>query len=198
MSSNFFAYLSRMRLIRRWSLMQNTSPENLQEHSYQVALFAHALATIGMVKFGRTYDPERAAFLALLHDAAEVITGDMPTPVKYYDDNMRTAYKGIEAAANRRLLSFLPEEFHDAYRAALIPVSQDAESWRLVGAADKLCAWVKCVEERRGGNREFLLAEEGLRRKLDSLHMAEVDYFIENFAPGFSLTLDELGEQLPG
>ncbi len=193
MISHFFAYLSRMRLIRRWSLMQNSSPENIQEHSHRVALLAHALGTIGNVKFGKAWNAERAGFLALLHDASEVITGDMPTPVKYYDEEIRSAFKGIESAANRRLLSFLPEEFRAAYAPSLIPDDADAEAWRLVKAADKLCAWLKCVEERRGGNRDFALAEEGLRRQLDSMGMVEVEYFLEHFAPGFSLTLDELG-----
>ena len=197
MPGNFFAYLSRMRLIRRWSLMQSNSPENVQEHSHRVALFAHALATIGNRLFGKSYDAERTAFLALLHDACEVMTGDLPTPVKYFDANMRAAYRDIERAANERLLSLLPPELRDAYEPALFPEEGDAESWRLVGAADKLCAWLKCVEERRGGNREFLLAEEGLRAKLDSLNMNEVNYFIEHFAPGFMLTLDELGEPMP-
>ena len=193
MSSHFFAYLSRMRLIRRWSLMQNNSPENIQEHSFRVALLAHALGTIGNVKFGRSYDPERAAFLALLHDASEVITGDMPTPVKYYDSRLREAYKGIEDAANTRLLSFLPEEFRDTYAPALRPTEADRESWNLVKAADKLCAWIKCVEERLGGNREFVSAEAGIRAQLDSLNMVEIDYFLREFAPGYGLTLDELG-----
>ena len=193
MRSHFFAYLSRMRLIRRWSLMQNNSPENIQEHSHRVALLAHALGTIGNTKFGKSWNPERAAFLALLHDASEVITGDMPTPVKYYDPSIRLAYKSIEDEANRRLLSFLPEEFRSAYEPSLMPAEEDADSWQLVKAADKLCAWLKCVEERRGGNREFALAEEGLRAALDSFHMSEIDYFLEHFAPGFSLTLDELG-----
>ncbi len=196
MSSHFFAYLSRMRLIRRWSLMQNGSPENIQEHSHRVALLAHALGTIGNVKFGKRWNPERAAFLALLHDAGEVITGDMPTPVKYYDPAIKAAYKDIEKAANRRLLSFLPEEFRDAYAPSLAPggeYAEDADSWLLVKAADKLCAWLKCVEERRGGNRDFALAEEGLKTRLDNFGMEELDYFLEHFAPGFSLTLDELG-----
>ncbi len=192
MISHFFAYLSRMRLIRRWSLMQNSSPENIQEHSHRVALLAHALGTIGNVKFGKRWNPERASFLALLHDASEVITGDMPTPVKYYDEEIRGAFKGIEQAANRRLLSFLPEEFRAAYAPSLVPAESDAEAWRLVKAADKLCAWLKCVEERRGGNRDFALAEEGLKRQLDAMGMVEVEYFLVHFAPGFSLTLDEL------
>ena len=181
-----------MRLIRRWSLMQNSSPENIQEHSHRVALLAHALGTIGNVKFGKKWNPERAAFLSLLHDASEVITGDMPTPVKYYDPDIRNAFKSIEKAANKRLLSFLPEEFRNAYAPALIEKEADADSWRLVKAADKLCAWLKCIEERRGGNRDFALAEEGLKRQLDSLGMIEVTYFLDHFAPGFSLTLDEL------
>lgn len=195
MSSPFFAYLSRMKLIRRWSLMQNNSPENIMEHSHRVALFAHALGTVGNVKFDGAWNPERAAFLALLHDASEVITGDMPTPVKYYDENIRTSYKELEKSANKRLLSFLPEELRDVYAPALIPAEADADSWRLVRAADKLCAWLKCVEERRGGNREFLLAEKGLLGQLKAMQMPEVEYFIDQFAPGFAMTLDELGSE---
>ncbi len=191
--SNFFAYLSRMRLIQRWSLMHNISPENIQEHSQRVAVLAHALAVIGQVKFGKATRPERAAFLALFHDAGEVITGDMPTPVKYYDADIRKAYRGIEEAANRRLLGFLPEEFRDSYGAALFPRDADAAEWVYVKAADKLCAWLKCLEERRAGNREFLLAEAGLREQLDNMALPELNYFLAEFAPGFSLTLDELG-----
>jgi 5'-deoxynucleotidase len=195
-SSHFFAYISRMRLIRRWSLMQNNSPENIQEHSHRVAVLAHALACIGNLKFGKNHDAERAAFLALFHDAGEVMTGDLPTPVKYFDANIREAYRGIERSANERLLSFLSTDFREIYRPALEPDQSDNDAWTLVRAADKLCAWLKCVEERRGGNREFLLAEEAIKAQLDSMDMAEVRYFLENFAPGFSLTLDELGEPL--
>ncbi len=195
MKSPFFAYLSRMKLIRRWSLMQNNSPENIMEHSHRVALLAHALATIGNAGFGRQWQPERAAFLGLLHDASEVITGDMPTPVKYYDENIRNSYKALEKDANRRLLSFLPEELRGAYAPALLPEEEDRESWLLVRAADKLCAWLKCIEERRGGNREFLRAEKSLREQLEAMALPEVDYFIEVFAPGFALTLDELSEE---
>lgn len=183
-----------MRLIRRWSLMQTSSPENIQEHSHRVALFAHALATISRVKFGRERDGERAAFLALLHDASEVITGDMPTPVKYYDNCIREAFKNIERSANKRLLAFLPPEFRDSYEPALLPREEDRDSWELVKAADKLCAWLKCIEEGRAGNKDFRLAEEALSKQLDALDMPEVAYFREYFAPGFSLTLDELGE----
>lgn len=195
MISHFFAYLARMRLIRRWSLMQNSSPENIQEHSHRVALLAHALATISRVKFGRARDGERAAFLALLHDASEVITGDMPTPVKYYDDSIREAFKNIESAANNRLLAFLPEEFRESYAPALLPREEDKDAWELVKAADKLCAWLKCIEEGRSGNRDFRLAEMALSKQLDELKMPEVEYFRKYFAPGFSLTLDELGDE---
>ncbi|MCL2000866.1 MAG: 5'-deoxynucleotidase [Planctomycetes bacterium] len=197
MSSNFFAYISRMRLIRRWSLMQNNSPESIQEHSHRVALLAHALATIRKVVYGDAANAERAAFLALLHDAGEVVTGDLPTPVKYFGAAIREAYRTIEKEANQRLLEFLPPEFRAEYEPALSPAEADADSWRFVRAADKLCAWLKCVEERRGGNREFLLAEEAIKRQLDDLGMREVEYFLTHFAPGFSLTLDELGTPLP-
>lgn len=197
MGSHFFAYLSRMKLIRRWSLMRNISPENVQEHSHRVAILAHALALIGRKVFGKKTDPERAAFLALFHDAGEVLTGDLPTPVKYFDANIRESYRAIETAAGRRLLDFLPPEFREEYAPAFFPEEADAASWELVRAADKLCAWLKCVEERRGGNQEFLPAEKVIRRQLDKFAMCEVDYFIERFAPGFSLTLDELGEPLP-
>ncbi len=190
--------MARMRLIRRWSLMSNTSPENIQEHSHMVALVAHALATIGRVVYGKTVDAERAAFFGLLHDASEVMTGDMPTPVKYFDESIRAAYKNIEQSACERLLSFLPPEFRDAYAPAFSRVEEsagpDAEAWRWVKAADKLCAWLKCVEELRGGNREFSLAEKGIREQLDSMEMEEISYFMEHFAPGFAMSLDELGE----
>lgn len=173
--------------------MQTSSPENIQEHSHRVALLAHALATISKVKFGRERNGERAAFLALLHDASEVITGDMPTPVKYYDEAIRTAFGKIETAANRRLLAFLPSEFRASYEPALFPREEDKDSWELVKAADKLCAWLKCIEEGRAGNRDFTLAEAALAKQLDELNMPEVEYFREHFAPGFFLTLDELG-----
>lgn len=195
MPSHFFAYLSRMKLIRRWSLMQSASPENIMEHSLRVALLAHALGVIGNKKFGGAFDPERAAFLALLHDAGEVLTGDMPTPVKYYNETVRSAYAELERNAAERLVSFLPPEFRAEYSPALLPEEKDAAEWRLVHAADKLCAWLKCVEERRGGNREFLLAEKALKDRLDALAMPETGYFIEEFGAGFALTLDELGRE---
>jgi 5'-deoxynucleotidase len=196
-SGHFFAYVSRMRLIRRWSLMRGGSPENLQEHSHRVALFAHALAAIGNRIFGKSLDGERAAFLALLHDAGEVMTGDLPTPVKYFSPGFRESWRGLEAAAARRLLELLPPEFRADYEPALFPREADAAGWRLVRAADKLCAWLKCREELRGGNREFAPAERAIRRQLAELEMEEVDYFLEVFAPGFALAPDELGPPGP-
>lgn len=186
-----------MRLIRRWSLMQNGSPENIQEHSHRVAVLAHALGAIREEIFGKAADPERAAFLALLHDAGEVMTGDLPTPVKYFDSRIREAYRGIEEAANQRLLSLLPPGFRRIYAPALAPRKEDEDAWTLVRAADKLCALLKCIEERRGGNREFLLAEEAVKKQLDAMAMPEVEYFMREFAPGFLLTLDELGAPEP-
>lgn len=197
MPSNFFAYISRMRLIRRWGLMQNNSPENIQEHSHRVALLAHLLGAIRREVFSRPADPERAAFLALLHDASEVLTGDLPTPVKYFSDDIREAYRTIEQAANRRLLSFLPEQFQPVYGPALCERPEDADSWELVRAADKLCAWLKCVEERRGGNKEFLAAEETILEQIREMGLPEIEYFMQEFAPGFTLTLDELGPPTP-
>jgi 5'-deoxynucleotidase len=196
-SSHFFAYLARMRLIRRWSLMRNRWPENIQEHSHRVALLAHALAIIANRIYGKNLDAERAAFLALLHDASEVMTGDLPTPVKYFDAKIREAYGDIEKAASRRLLDALPPEFRPEYEASFFPKEDDADCWRLVRAADKLCAWLKCLEELGGGNREFAPAETAIKKQLADLKMAEIDYFLEHFAPGFSLALDELGPPLP-
>jgi 5'-deoxynucleotidase len=196
-SGHFFAYVSRMRLIRRWSLMRSSSPENVQEHSHRTAVLAHALAIVGNRVFGKGFNAERAAFLALLHDAGEVMTGDLPTPVKYFGDGLREAYRDIETAAARRLLEQLPAEFRPDYEPAFFPEEGDADSWRLVRAADKLCAWLKCVEEMASGNKEFAPAEAALRRQLGAMEMAEVNYFIERFAPGFSLALDELGPLAP-
>ncbi|MDR3210512.1 MAG: 5'-deoxynucleotidase [Planctomycetota bacterium] len=192
MPSHFFAYLARLRLIRRWSLMQNTWPENVQEHSFQVAILAHALAVIRQNICGKEAQPERAAWLALFHDASEVITGDLPTPVKYHDSQMRQAYHDLESTANQHLLDFLPASFQTAYQDAFVPKNADLDSWELVKAADKLAAWLKCREELKSGNPEFALAEATLAKRLRELSLPEVDYFIDNFAPAFSLTLDEL------
>ena len=192
MSSNFFAMVERMKLIDRWALMNNTGKENIAEHSHTVAVIAHALALIGNKKFGRSYNAERCALLALYHDTTEVITGDMPTPVKYYNDTIRRAYKEIEATAGDRLLAMLPEEFRPDYDPCFHPDPADKELWQLVKAADKLSAHIKCLEEEKAGNHEFCAAARQTRQALEDMHLPEVDLFLEEFLPSFRLTLDEL------
>ena len=190
MKSHFFAYISRMRFIQRWALMRNTAPENVQEHSHQVAVLAHALAVIRNEKFGGRLDPGAVAVAALYHDASEILTGDMPTPIKYDNPAIRSAYKDVEAVAERKLLEMLPEELQGVY-APLLTV-RDAETAQLVKAADKLSAYIKCVEELKAGNTEFREAAAQTRRALESYGLPEVAYFLETFLPSFSLTLDEL------
>ena len=192
MSSNFFAMVERMKLIDRWALMNNTGKENIAEHSHTVAVIAHALALIGNKKFGRSYNAERCALLALYHDTTEVITGDMPTPVKYYNDTIRRAYKEIEATAGDRLLAMLPEEFRPDYDPCFHPDPADKELWQLVKAADKLSAHIKCLEELKAGNLEFRRAAEQTEQALDDFHLPELTYFREHFLPSFRLTLDEM------
>lgn len=191
MSNNFFAMVNRMKLIDRWALMSNTSKENIAEHSHSVAIIAHALALIGNKKFGKSYDAERAAILALYHDTTEVITGDMPTPVKYYNDEIKNVYKDIERIAGERLLAMLPEEFKEDYEPFFEKQEQDKELWVLVKAADKISALIKCIEEDRMGNREFEKALEAQKRIIDEIPLDEVKYFKENFLPAYYLTLDE-------
>ena len=192
--SHFFAYLSRMKLIQRWSLMRTTYQENVQEHSLRVAMIAHALASIRNEFYGGTLNAERAAVLAMYHDASEVITGDMPTPVKYYSKDIRDAYKSIERAAENTLLEMLPERLRSNYQE-LLGVSTSDEYAGLVKAADKLCAYIKCLEEIAAGNREFALAKEALLATVEATKLPEVDYFMETFVPSFTLTLDELSER---
>lgn len=190
MRSHFFAYISRMRFIQRWALMRNTAPENVQEHSHQAAVLAHALAVIRNEKFGGAVDPGAVAAAALYHDASEILTGDMPTPIKYLNPAIRSAYKDVEAVAERKLLAMLPEELRRAYAPVLTQV--DPEVRRLVKAADKLSAYIKCVEELKAGNTEFREAAAQTRRALEDYGMPEVRYFLETFLESFSLTLDEL------
>lgn len=189
--SNFFAMVSRMRLINRWALMQNTAEENIAEHSHNVAVIAHALCIIGNKKFGKNYNAERCALLALYHDATEVITGDMPTPVKYGNDEMKTVYKNVEALAGNRLLDMLPPEFKDDYSSLFNREPQDLELWKIVKAADKIDALIKCVNETRMGNREFEKAREAQEKLIDEIDMPEVEYFKKEFLPAYYLTLDE-------
>ena len=190
MKSHFFAYISRMRFIQRWALMRNTAPENVQEHSHQAAVLAHALAVIRNERFGGHLDPGAVAAAALYHDASEILTGDMPTPIKYHDPAIRAAYKDVEAVASRKLLDLLPPELQNAYRPILL--EEDGEIRQVVKAADKLSAYIKCVEELKAGNNEFRDAAAQTRRALEGYDLPEVRYFLETIMDSFSLTLDEL------
>ncbi len=192
MGSHFFAYLGRMKFIRRWGLMHTTYPENIQEHSLRVAAVAHALALVRNRLFAGRVDPERTATLALYHDAAEVLTGDLPAPVKHFNPEIKAAYGAIEAGARHRLLAMLPAELQADYRPFLLPAEDDRTHWELVSAADKLCAYLKCLEELAAGNQEFSRAEKQLRAAVEAIDLPEVRYFLETFAPSLRLTLDEL------
>lgn len=192
MAHHFFAYLSRMKLIRRWGLMRNIHSENIQEHSLQVAMVAHCLAVVGNEKFGRTLNPERVALLAIYHEASEVITGDLATPIKYFNPKIKKAYKEIEFIANEKLLTMLPTDMQDTYRSLLFPEDADREAEAIVKAADRICAWLKCVEELKAGNHEFEKAERSVYVRIREMELPEVEYFLTEFAPGYRLTLDEL------
>jgi len=174
---HFFAYISRMRFINRWALMRNSYTENIQEHSHMTAVLAHALAVIRNQFFDGHVDEGQVAVAALYHDAGEILTGDMPTPIKYYNPAIRDAYRQVERVAEEKLLAMLPDELRPTYSAALSPAAPELQ--QLVKAADKLSAYIKCLEELKAGNNEFRQA-------------AEVDYFLEHFLPSFKLTLDEL------
>jgi len=190
--SHFFAMLSRMKHINRWGLMRNTSSENLCEHSYDVAVLAHALALIKNKRLGGQVNADRAAVLALFHDASEILTGDMPTPIKYYNPSIRREYKQIEKVANQKLLSLLPPDLREEYAPAFDGDSEDAEIRRIIKAADKLSALIKCLQEQTMGNREFDSAARSQRAQLDEMNLPEVNIFMEEFLPGYLLTLDEI------
>ena len=190
MRSHFFAYLSRMRFIQRWALMRNTAPENVQEHSHQVAVLAHALAVIRNEKFGGHVDPGAVAVAALYHDASEIFTGDMPSPIKYDNPAIQGAYRDVEKMAEQKLLGMLPSELREVY--APILTVPDEETRRLVKAADKLSAHIKCLEELKAGNLEFRQAAEQTRRALEGYGLPDVTYFMDTFLESFTLTLDEL------
>ena len=191
--SHFFAYLARMKFIRRWGLMHNTYPENIQDHSLRVAMIAHALAVIRNRLFHGRVNAERAAALALYHDASEVLTGDLPTPVKYFNPDIRNAYQSIETVAKQKLLDMVPAELREDYRTLLLEEDPDSVYGTLVKAADRLAAYMKCLEELSAGNHEFSKAEKTLRQSVEALDLPEVRYFLETFVPSLKLTLDELG-----
>ena len=189
----FFAYLNRLKLIRRWGLMRNTVPENDMEHSMQCALIAHGLAVIARERHGRDINPESVLSLALYHDVGEVITGDLPTPVKYKNPEIKGAYKSIEAMASEQLLSMLPGDLRTAYRSYLRP-DETTYAWKLVKAADRICAYIKCVEEQNLGNREFDQARQVILETIQQSALPEVAEFMQEFAPSFELSLDELSK----
>jgi 5'-deoxynucleotidase len=190
--SHLFAYLSRMKFIRRWGLMHNTYPENIQEHSLRVAMIAHALAIIRNRVFGGNVNPERTAVLALYHDAGEVLTGDLPAPVKYFNPDIKRAYQAIEATATEKLFNMVPDALKEDYQFLFHVEEADCVHRDLVTAADKLCGYLKCLEEIGAGNQEFSKAEKALRASVESLALPEVRYFLDTFVPSFKLTLDEL------
>ena len=186
----FFAYLSRLKLIRRWSLMRNTQPENDAEHSLQVAMIAHAIAVIGRDRYGRETDPEHVLALAVYHDATEVMTGDLPTPVKYHNDELRSAYRRLEDVSAERLLALLPQDLQPAFAPCL--KQEKGYDRDVVKAADRISAYIKCLEEKRAGNREFDYAAENVRKSLEGIELPEVHDFLREFLPAFEMTLDEL------
>ena len=192
MTNSFFALLFRQKYIRRWGLMHSTVPESLSEHTTETAVIAHALAVIGNTVYGKAYDADRAATLALFHDAPEVLTGDLPTPIKYFSPEMKQGYDAIETQAIDKLLSKLPEELREAYTTLLSPAEADAETKRLVKIADKLCAYIKCLTEEAGGNREFVAARRTIEADLDKMDSDELRYFRVNLLDAFSLTIDEM------
>lgn len=191
--TKFYALISRMKYITRWSLMRNSVPENIQEHSHMVAVIAHALGVIGNRIYGKAHDPEHLAAIALFHDATEILTGDMPTPIKYQNSDIIHAYHQVEAYAADKLLQMIPAELRADYAPLLDPEHHANEEYRLVKAADKLSALIKCVEERKAGNSEFISAERSTRASVYAMELQEANYFMEHFMPAFELDLDELG-----
>lgn len=190
--SHFFAHLARMKLIQRWPLMRSISSENISEHSLQVAFVAHALALIKNKKFDGQLNAEHIALLGMYHDTSEVLTGDLPTPVKYYNPDIAQEYKKIEAAAEQRLLSMLPEEFQDDFAPFLISGTASKEEQSIVKQADSICAYLKCLEELSAGNHEYEQAKRRLEETLEQRNSPEMDYFLTTFAPSFELSLDEI------
>lgn len=191
MSYSFFSTLSRLKYINRWGLMNNTRNENLSEHSLEVAFIAHALCVIKNKRLGGRLDADRAAVYAMFHDCTEIITGDLPTPIKYSSPKLREAYKTVESEAGKKLLSALPEDLREEYEKYFEHDENDEELWKIVKTADRLSALIKCIEERRMGNMEFCKAEESTRAILERNMTPELEEFIKDFLPSYGMTLDE-------
>lgn len=192
MSYHFFAMMSRMKYIERWALMRNSERENISEHSMEVAMIAHALAVISNVRLGNDLNVEKAGLIGLYHDCTEIITGDMPTPVKYYNDDIKTAFKEVENVAANKLLSMLPEDMRSYYDSLFFKEEEDKYLWKLEKAADKISALIKCIEEKKAGNMEFSSAYKALRESIEKMQLTEVDIFLNEFLPSYEMTLDEL------
>ena len=190
--TNFYAMLSRMKYINRWGLMRNTIKEDIAEHSLDTAILAHALAVIGNTYFGKDIDAEKVAVYAMFHDATEIITGDMPTPIKYYSKQIQEAYSQIEDDACNALLDMLPEDLREQYAPYFIKREEDRQLWKFVKAADKICAYTKCIEEAKAGNHDFDKAAKTNLKNLEEIEMPEVKCFMEDFLKSYSLTLDEM------
>ncbi|MGI6239081.1 MAG: 5'-deoxynucleotidase [Christensenellales bacterium] len=191
MQHHFFAYMARMKHIKRWGLRRNTREENVQEHSLQVVMIAHALALIGKKRHAIAVDVERVVLYATYHEASEVITGDLATPIKYFNPGIRDAYKAIERIASEKLLDYLPADLRPEYEPFLFP-DESSREWRIVKAADRISAYVKCLEEYASGNHEFRTAQESIRISIADMNLPEADDFMRDFAVSFSLPLDAL------
>jgi len=192
MDYSFYPFLSRMKYINRWALMRNTNAESLSQHSHEVAAVSYALAVIGNRRLGKNYDAPRAALLGLFHDMPEILTGDLPTPVKYYNDEIKSAYDEVEKTACEKLIDTLPEDMREDFSPLFFKQEDDIQLWKLVKAADKISALIKCVEERKAGNTEFSKAEESTLNAIKELGCPEADGFINDFMHGYELTLDQL------
>lgn len=189
---HFFSFLARMKYINRWGLMRNTRQENIQEHSLQVATIAHCLAVIRNEMYEGCVDANQVAVLGMYHDSNEIITGDMPTPIKYFSPEIHKAYKAVEDVAKERLLTLLPEKLRDVYRKILFKTQENEELWEIVKAADRISAYIKCMEEEKAGNKEFKKAGDAILKSIHKIERPEVQYFLEHLLPSFRLTLDEM------
>ena len=193
MASGFFAILSRLKYINRWALMRNTQTENLSEHTLDTAFIAHALVVIDNKRFGGNLNPEHAAVLAMYHDVTEIMTGDMPTPVKYFNSDLKKAYKVAEKSAGEKLISYLPDDMQEEIGCYINPCEKDADYAPFIKAADRLSAIAKCIEEKNTGNREFLSAEKAQIAALKAMNIPAANVFLEEFMPAYTFTLDEQG-----
>lgn len=192
MDYHFFAMMARMKYIERWALMRNSIRENISEHSLEVSMIAHALAVIGNKRFDKHLNAEKAALIALYHDSTEIITGDMPTPIKYYNRDIISAFKQIEDNAASTLLQMLPKDLQSEYESIFFAKEDEAYLWKLVKAADKLSAYIKCIEEEKAGNQEFVKAKLSIASSIDKMQLPEVDEFKKDFLSSYEKTLDEL------